>query len=474
MTVTSTSAELLSSNTSTSKPFEIVHKRGYLWAAWNAGNMGKDLICGNNPLSVFEQILSKGDGSYYPAAVVDVLARDGFFVKKKTYVVITDPGLGKKMLMEPNNKEDGLYNGGEIFEKTKAIAGKANIITLPFARHKKLVNFAGPFFVTKEVNKHKEAYQTIAAKMITNWAKHSEENVSEGGVNASKGLHVYTSQSIAKALLNFDSNEELPNLIVQMTEKIFKEMHGIPENPFSNQQRTFTMGQAALNEIVDAVYKAANSEPTDSFISAMCHKKENNVAVFSEEEVKDMIKVVFIGGQETTATLLTRSLYYLCKYPEWQQLLVEEALQDKDTLLQAFFAETLRLHPPAYGQARELTQNSDFLETGEELSAGTTLLFLHIFSQKDASRWPDPLSFNPYRFQGLASPFDDRTKLFPFGMGPNICLGKRYAQSIAKEFIQTLVKGHEIKFARTHNGDETMGFMLHLKEDLYITVSQRN
>jgi cytochrome P450 len=81
--------------------------------------------------------------------------------------------------------------------------------------------------------------------------------------------------------------------------------------------------------------------------------------------------VFFLAGYETTASLLSYFFYLLAIYPECQQKLLEEVLENKDSsdkidydtisrmpYLDACVSETLRIYNPALQTAR--TPSEDY------------------------------------------------------------------------------------------------------------------
>lgn len=80
----------------------------------------------------------------------------------------------------------------------------------------------------------------------------------------------------------------------------------------------------------------------------------------TNEELEDELMTFILAGHETSSLALTYTIYFLCKFPEWQEkcrqeiqkALKNDSLLDWDTLhgfsvVRSVIFEALRLLPPA-------------------------------------------------------------------------------------------------------------------------------
>lgn len=78
---------------------------------------------------------------------------------------------------------------------------------------------------------------------------------------------------------------------------------------------------------------------------------------------------------------------------------------------------------------------------------GLTLLFPIAAIHLDSEYYPEPKKFDPDRFSpenGGVKTYIERGVFLPFGYGPRICVGNRFAIAQAKIAIAALVKNFEI------------------------------
>lgn len=74
--------------------------------------------------------------------------------------------------------------------------------------------------------------------------------------------------------------------------------------------------------------------------------------------------------------------------------------------------------------------------------------------------YPNPESFNPERFNsenGGVKSFKDRFVLIPFGDGPRICLGMKFAYMQVKAGIAAIVKNFDISIDKNMPENLTIG-----------------
>ncbi|KAH6974765.1 isotrichodermin C-15 hydroxylase [Ilyonectria destructans] len=163
----------------------------------------------------------------------------------------------------------------------------------------------------------------------------------------------------------------------------------------------------------------------------------------SSGEMEAMTMALIIAGSETTATLLTGSVYLLLKHPVMLQKLTSIlrtqfhrssdmtllALQGQE-YLNAVIKESLRLYPPAPGNLFRRTQREGHVVMGEMIPSNTSLtmhlwaanrspLNFHAPDDMVPERW---MKTRPAEFEN-----DDRDAMKPFSTEPQDCPGKNFA-----------------------------------------------
>jgi cytochrome P450 len=161
-----------------------------------------------------------------------------------------------------------------------------------------------------------------------------------------------------------------------------------------------------------------------------------NGEVFTTEEIVDQSITFLFAGHDTSSVALAWSFYYMAKHPDCLQKLREEAdrvLGDRDptpedlnelTYAKNFMREVLRLRPPVPIIDRITT--SDVEIAGTKLKEGTYMGLMLCAVARDSRYYKDPNEFIPDRWLDEKTP--DPFSNLPFGSGPRICVGSRFAQ----------------------------------------------
>lgn len=114
----------------------------------------------------------------------------------------------------------------------------------------------------------------------------------------------------------------------------------------------------------------------------------------------------------------------------------------------------MRLNPVMAELARECTEPIELpLHKDKKLriEKGTIITFPVRNIQRDPEYYDDPLKFDPDRFNdenGGLKRYRDKSVLLPFGDGPRICLGQRFALTQMKCAVANVITNFEITVAK--------------------------
>jgi len=184
--------------------------------------------------------------------------------------------------------------------------------------------------------------------------------------------------------------------------------------------------------------------------------------MFNDAELKDVVINFILAGRDTTANLLTWSMFEIARNP---QVLVRlrtefmnvsekerEGVMGFDLLksmpyMKAFLMEVLRLHPSVPLDFKQASQD-DVLPDGTVIHRGERVMFVTWSMGRQPELWKDPELFDPCRFMDdSAENFQEPSRyLFPvFHAGPRLCLGKDMAWLSAGLVLKAILEKFDLQ-----------------------------
>ncbi|MFT3723597.1 MAG: cytochrome P450 [Hyphomonadaceae bacterium] len=170
----------------------------------------------------------------------------------------------------------------------------------------------------------------------------------------------------------------------------------------------------------------------------------------SDVELRDNV-VTFIGaGHETTALALTYALYLIANAPDVQDRLLREvqevcgdkpidaAMLDDLVFHEQVIKEAMRLYPPVSIIDRIASSDIDLGDA--KVKKGDLAFALVYIMHRHRLLWDNPERFDPDRFSETRSEGRHRFAYMPFGAGPRICIGMKFAYMEAVAILATLVR----------------------------------
>jgi cytochrome P450 len=205
--------------------------------------------------------------------------------------------------------------------------------------------------------------------------------------------------------------------------------------------RAAMAARARVDEVIYAeIDRARNRRSADDHVLAMLidGRGDNGVAL-DDGEVRDQVVSLIAAGYETTSAALAWAIYALLTVPgAWDTAAgeVRETLGDRVpdagdlkalSYLDGVVHEALRLYPPAVISARKVVRDLRF--DGVRIRAGRMLVFSPYVTHRLPELWPEPLRFQPQRWQP-GSPYYRKPapyEFLPFGGGTHRCIGSFFA-----------------------------------------------
>ncbi|HXI56262.1 MAG TPA: cytochrome P450 [Polyangia bacterium] len=180
----------------------------------------------------------------------------------------------------------------------------------------------------------------------------------------------------------------------------------------------------------------------DDLLSLLIRARDEDGSVMTDAQVRDEAMTLFLAGHETTALALTYSLYLLANNPQCQARLCDElqrvlggrapGLGDLENLkyTDAVVLEAMRLFPPAWALGRQALTDVEI--GGYQFRKGAEFVMSPWVVHRDPKTFDDPEAFKPQRWDNDLAHRLPRFAYFPFGGGPRVCIGNRFAMMEAK------------------------------------------
>ncbi|XP_023294723.2 probable cytochrome P450 28d1 isoform X1 [Lucilia cuprina] len=222
-------------------------------------------------------------------------------------------------------------------------------------------------------------------------------------------------------------------------------------------------------------------------------KEKKNI---SDTQITAHNLTFLFDGFETSATLISHCLLLLARYPLAQQKLRQEIQQHhhltlnstlnfddlvKLPYLEQCVAETLRIFTPLPFMAKVCTQPCEFTNNDGvslQIQPGDICLISLHSMHHDEEFFPQPEEFMPERFaeeNGGTKKYKGMGVYLPFGDGPRICLGMKFALTQAKAAIVEVIKHFELTVnerTRQDNYQSADSFMSGLDGGIYLDVKE--
>lgn len=212
--------------------------------------------------------------------------------------------------------------------------------------------------------------------------------------------------------------------------------------------------------------------------------EEEDGGKMTDRQAADESKSLFGAGHETTALVLTWTLYLLSQNPDVEAKLYEEVssvlggrmptLEDLETMTYTdnVLKEAMRLYPPAWSlMAREIIED---MPLGDEIiPKGSVMLISPWVMHHDPRYWEDPQQFDPERFNDDRMQDMPRYAYFPFGGGAHVCTGQHLAMMEAEVLLATMVERYTFSLAPDNNVEPLALVTVRPKHGINITIHAR-
>ncbi|KAL5280671.1 hypothetical protein ACFFRR_004593 [Megaselia abdita] len=399
----------------------------------------------------------------------------GMFEATSPLYMIKSPELARQIFIKDFNhftNHRRFFHDGGIFEET--------LIMLEGDKWKEMRSTLSPAFTGNKMRGMLELIKEIAQQAST----YLKENDLEKDVNLKDFFSRFSNDVIASTAFGFQINS-----MKDRDNEFYKIGHEVTTFSGWDVIKFFLIG--SFNKLfklcgLSLLTKRQNDFYMNLVLGAMKNRTENNIFRpdminmlmevrggssehksnynWTDKEIVAQCFIFFFAGFDTVSTTMSFAGHELMENPEVQEKLKEEINEIYESLdgkpltyealnnmkyAEAVILETLRKWPQLPFLDRVCTKAIDLEDTESgkiiHLKPGDQVQVSAVGIQRDPKYFPDPMKFNPDRFSDENKKNIPANAFMPFGLGPRMCIGNRFALLEIKALLFYLLKDVSIK-----------------------------
>ncbi|MFO7565325.1 MAG: cytochrome P450 [Enhygromyxa sp.] len=354
-------------------------------------------------------------------------------VGPKVYLV-TDPDLIEEILVA----RPGNFKKGRSAQRMAAFLGRGSLL-LEGEAWRKRRRLVQPAFSRTRLESMGPMVVAVTEAHLSTWSDR---------IDAHEAFVALLMDLTVRHLFNQDVVDEMHQLVTA-----WKVLYAHMSNRFIDLDPSTEVLEARrqVDDILWRLITRRREHGDDgSLLARMVTARDDDGSRMTDEELRDEVMTLFVGGYETGATAMTFTMAFLSKHGDVAARHLEEvrgrcgerAVDYPDLAAMPLnywiLQESMRLAPPSWMITREMIEGDTV--GGYELEAGSQLLISPWVVHRDPRWWPEPERFDPDRFAPEMSASRPRMAWMPFGGGPRKCLGFQLALIELQLILATLVR----------------------------------
>ena len=330
---------------------------------------------------------------------------------------------------------------GRAFERARRLLGNG-LLTAEGSLHRRRRRVMTPAFHRAQLDRHGDMMVTRAAPLRDEWR-------STDTVDVAHDMQRLTLAIVGRALFGVEIDDARAADIRAALTAAIASLD--PLVSLLAPIRRMHPARETLQSVVEYVIeeRLRSSAEHDDLLSLLldAHDVEQHA---SFEQLRDDVLTMLLAGHDTIANALTWTWMLLSRNPQVEARLhaeLDEVVGDRLpstedlgrlTYTRGVFAESLRLFPPAWVMARRAVGDYQIEDT--TIPAGALVVMSQFLLHRDARFFPDPLVFDPGRWQSDSNASRPKLSYFPFGAGPRSCIGEGFAWMESTLLLATLAQ----------------------------------
>jgi cytochrome P450 len=372
--------------------------------------------------------------------LTDLASRYGHIVRFRivgtNYTFLNHPDYIRQVLVTDADH----FTKGPALQRAKVTLGEG-LLTSEGELHRRQRRLSQPAFAAHRVGTYADAMVQETTRLRDSWTDGQTIDIHEQMMELTLAI-------AGRTFFGADVQKQVHEIGRAMSISVAMFMRALmPWAPILNRlplpsNRRFLRAQNLLFDTIDQMIqqrRRGGSALGDDFLSMLLKARdvEGDGGGMSDQQLRDEAITIFTAGHETTANALTYTWHLLATHSEVADQLVAEVDQvigsrtptaddvPKLKFTRMVLSESMRLLPPVWAIGRRVIRPVTF--GPYEIPAGNVLLMSQWVMHRDPRYWPDPLRFDPQRWNTLQPPDRPRLAYFPFSIGPRGCIGESFA-----------------------------------------------
>ncbi|XP_060861012.1 probable cytochrome P450 6a14 [Metopolophium dirhodum] len=427
------------------------------------GNYLKVALGIENPMETYRNIYYELAGFKY----------GGMFQMRTPYLMIRDPEMINNILI----KDFSYFSDRGIYVDFKAEPTSEVLFLMKNPLWKKLRTKLTPAFTSGKLKQMYSQIEKCGQDMMVNIFSELKKNPNEIDVrdvlgkystdvigSCAFGLTLNVASDDSSLFRKYGKNSFAPSIFYFIREicvMISPAILKIVRLPFFPKASTEFFGSVFKETMM---YREKNNVVRNDIVHALIQAHQDNKnssqdEILTESQILSNAFGFFAAGFDTTSTSLAYCLYELALKKDIQDRVRKEikltkskhnGVIDNDFLnnlvyLDMVIAETLRKHPLLFALFRVATKTYHVPNDSLIIEKGQRILIPTFSLHFDPRYFSDPEVFNPERFSTEEKAMRPNGVYLPFGDGPRICIGKRFAEMEMKLALVEILSKFEVE-----------------------------
>ena len=376
-----------------------------------------------------------------------------FKLGQQHFYLLNRPEYVQDVLVTHNSK----FQKSRIMQRAKVLLGEG-LLTSEGQFHLRQRRLVQPAFHRQRIAGYAATMVECAERTAARWNPGETRDISEEMMRLTVDI-------VARTLFGAEVEQDANEIGHAMTDVLgMFNMMMIPFTEFLQKMplpsmRRFERARSFLDGKIYAIVneRRESGEDRGDLLSMLllAQDEQGDGGSMTDTQIRDEALTLFLAGHETTANALTWTWYLLSQHPEVERRLhaeLQSVLAGRSPGFDDFpnlrytemvFAEAMRLYPPAWAVSRLVMEDYDVADY--HIPAGAIVLMSSYVMHRNPEYFPDPERFDPERWTPEQKDKRPKFSYFPFGGGPRICIGERFAWTEGILLLATIAQNWRMR-----------------------------